>query len=161
VLIVMSVALLTGTLGLHAQSRTATTALVLQVRQEELLQVQTDQVALKIRLARGRTAQVWVANSCTSPMLESLTITQSGTYTVPLATIGATTSDSPGGIAYVCLLSSDGVLQDSVSIRAVAPEDSVGRKEVRQLTGVDGASAPTVAAPVLTTQAGTTTESNP
>jgi hypothetical protein len=122
VLIVMLAALLTGTLELHAQSRTATTALAVQIRQEELLQVQTDQVALKIRLARGRTARIWSDMACTSPSPGAIVITKSGIYTFPLSDIQPV-NKNPGDVAgAICLESSDGALHDSIPLNQSAPE---------------------------------------
>src|SRR5208282_5200084 len=56
------IVLLTGEIPLCAQTRTATASLTVQVRPEELLQVQNGSVALKVRLASGATARLWAAN---------------------------------------------------------------------------------------------------
>jgi hypothetical protein len=137
-LIVLSTVLLTCALPLRAQSRIASTTLVLQVGQEDLLQLQSGNVALKIRLAAGRTARLWVASSCTSPSPESYLIAKSGTYSIPFNALEPVSSEPPSGAAYVCLLSSDGVLNDSLAVG------------INAMTGQ-----------VVTTQAGTTTVSKP
>lgn len=116
-LILMLLALLTSTLELHAQSRTATSALVLQVRQEEFLQLQTDQAALKIRLAGGRMARIWSDTACTSPSVGAIVITKSGTYNFPLSDIQATNKNSGDAAGAICLESSDGVLHDSIPLK--------------------------------------------
>lgn len=120
-LIVMAIVSLTCALQLHAQSRIAAATLVLQVVQEDLLQLQSGNVALKIRLDGGKTARLWVANSCTSPSPESYLIAKSGTYSIPFDALRPASSEPPSGAAYVCLLSSDGVLNDSLAVGIIPP----------------------------------------
>jgi len=155
------IALLTGALQLYAQSRTATTSLVLQVRPEELLQDQNGSVGLKIRLARGTTARLWPANSCTSPSPESQVITQSGIYSIPFNTLRPAISDPNSSTSRVCLLSSDGMLSDSLPVVMTAPGNSTGEQGSPHLTAPGAVSVDVPAGWAVTTRAGTTTLSNP
>jgi len=116
-----AIVLLTGAIQLYAQSRSATTSLVLQVLPEELVQVQNGSVVLKIRLARGATASLWEATSCTSPSPDSQVIIASGTYTIPLNTLTPTSSNPTSSTMQVCLASSDGVLNDPGLSRSRRP----------------------------------------
>jgi len=146
---------------LYAQSRTATVSLVLQVHAEELLQNQNGSVLLKIRLARGTSARLWAADSCASPSPESQIVTQSGIYSIPLNILRPTISDPNNSASHVCLLSSDGLLRDSLPVAMMAPGSSRAEQASPHLATPGGSS---VVAPVgwtVTTQAGTTTWANP
>ena len=93
---------------LHAQSKTGTTSLLLTVGQQEQLQFQGENVILKIRLASGVTARLWGDAACATPIRKAIVLTKSGTYTISL-------DDVPqNNKGYVCLLTSDGILRDSV-----------------------------------------------
>ena len=108
---------LTNAPALRAQkSRVATTALVLHVVPEEQMEVQSDATALKIRLASGSTAQIWAGSSCGAPAPQARIITKSGTYSIPLNTIGVTHSHTASDGVSICLLSSDGLLRDYVTV---------------------------------------------
>jgi hypothetical protein len=155
------IVLLTGVIQLYAQSRTATASLVLQVRPEELLQDQNGSVVLKIRLARGTTARLWAANSCTSPSPESQVITMSGIYSIPLNALRPVISDPNSSASHVCLLSSDGVLNDSLPVVMMAPGNSTRGQGPPHLTAPSGVSVDMLAGWAVATQAGTTTWSNP
>ena len=91
--LIVLIVLLTGVPELYAEGRTATTSLALQVRPEELLQDQNGSVVLKIRLARGTTAGLWAANSCTSPSPQSHVITMSGIYSIPYSALTPVSSN--------------------------------------------------------------------
>jgi hypothetical protein len=157
-----AVFLLAAGTHVHAQSRMATpSSLGLLVRPEVLLQDQNGSIVLKIRLARGTTARLWAANSCTSFSLPSQVILASGTYTIPLNTLTPVSSKPVAVSSRVCLVSSDGVLNDSLPVEFL--ETGYG-------TSVQGAkplisrSADTVNVPdgwAVTTREGMTTWSNP
>jgi hypothetical protein len=115
--LVVVIVFLAGTSPLYAQGRTATASLELQVRPEELLQDQDGSVVLKIRLARGTTARLWAANSCTSPSPQSHVITMSGTYSIPYSALAPVSSNLSPGTMQVCLVSSDGMLNDSLPVK--------------------------------------------
>jgi hypothetical protein len=147
------VVLLTGTAQLHAQRRTATASLTLQVRPEELLQAQADGVVLKIRLGRGSSARLWAANACTLPSPQSYVIAKSGIHDIPYNALAPVTSGPRGSSQRVCLVSSDGVLSDSLPVEILATGHSAG---------MQGPTSPDVSAGVETTaQAGTPSFSNP
>ena len=86
------------------------------MRPEVLLQNQNGAVLVKIRLARGTTARLWAANTCTSPSPESHFIAQSGIYTIPHSALTPVSSNPISGATQVCLASSDGVLNDSLPV---------------------------------------------
>ena len=152
---------MTGEIPLYAQARTAAASLTVQVRPEEMLQVQNGSVALKVRLASGATARLWAANSCTSPSPESQVIITSGIYTIPLNTLTPVGSHPGPSAGQVCLMSSDGVLNDS------RPVDVLGTGAGAAVHGATSQIAPSgvsVDVPdgwAMTTRAGTTTWSNP
>jgi hypothetical protein len=154
------IVLLTGALQ-HAQSRTATASLVLQVRPEELLQDQNGSVILKIRLARGTTARLWAANSCTSPSPESQVITKSGIYSIPFNTLRPAISDPNSSASHVCLLSSDGMLSDSLPVVVIAPGNITREQGPPNLTTPSGVSVDVPAGWAVNIQVGTSTWSNP
>ena len=153
--------LLTGGIQLYAQARMASTSLVLQVRPEELLEDKNGTLVLKIRLARGTTARLWMANSCTSPSPESQVITNSGNYNMPLNALRPVSSDSNSSASHVCLVSSDGVLNDSLPVVMIAPINSIGGQAPPHVITQGGASVAMPAGWVVTTRADTTTWSNP
>jgi hypothetical protein len=118
----LSVGLLRVASPLHAQGRTVTTTLILQVAEAGLLEQQNDNVIVKLRLTPGVAVSLWGDRSCTAPSFESYIITASGTYTIPLNQIKQgqkTEGDDEGSI---CLQSSDGVLHRSLPVigRALA-----------------------------------------
>ena len=157
----VAIVFLTGAIQLHAQSRTATTSLELQVLPEELLQVQNGSVALKIRLARGTTARLWEATSCASPSPDSQVIIASGTYTIPLNTLTPVSSNPISSTMQICLASSDGVLNDTRVVEISATGNgSAAPGQTPQLVP-NGVSVDVPDGWVTTTQAGTTTWSNP
>jgi hypothetical protein len=153
--------LLTGVPQLYAQGRTATASLVLRVRPEELLQEQNGSVLLKIRLARGTTARLWAANSCTSPSPESQVIIFSGNYTIPLNTLTPVSSDLAPGATHVCLMSSDGVLNDSVPVVILGTGNGATVQGATPQLAPSGLSIDVPDGWAVTTRAGTTTWSNP
>lgn len=155
------IVLLTGQIQLYAQSRTATTSLVLQVRPEVLLQGQNGNVILKIRLARGTMARLWAANSCSSPSADSQVITTSGIFSIPLKTLEPVISNPDSGTSHVCLLSSDGALNDSLPVVMITPVNSLGMQASQHLTTQGGVSVDLPVGWVVTTRAATTTWSNP
>lgn len=155
------IVLLTGVPQLYAQSRTAAASLVVQVRPEELLQVQDGSVVLKVRLARGTTARLWAAKSCTSPPLESQVIIASGNYTIPLNTLIPVSSDHSPNARQVCLTSSDGVLNDSRPVEILGTGTGAAVQGSTPLIAPSGAWFDVPDGWAVTTRAGTTTWSNP
>jgi hypothetical protein len=153
--------LLTGVPQLYAQGRAATTSLVLQVRPEELLQEQNGSVVLKIRLARGTTARLWAANACTSPSQETHVITQSGIYSIPLSAFAPVSSNPSPGRTRVCLVSTDGALDDSLPVELLGTGNGATDQRAAPLIAPSGVSFDVPAGWVRTTRAGTTTWSNP
>ena len=109
--------LLSSVPQLYAQRGMVTDSLVLRVRPEVLLQDQNGTVLVKIRLARGTTARLWAANSCTSPSPESHFIALSGVYTIPQSALTPVSGNPISGATRVCLASSDGVLYDSLPVQ--------------------------------------------
>ena len=153
--------LLTGLPQIFAQGRTATVSLVLQVHAEEVLQNQNGSILLKIRLARGTSVRLWAADSCASPSPEAQIVTLSGIYNIPLNLMRPASSDPNSSASRVCLLSSDGMLRDSLSVAMLGPGNSMAEQVSPHLKTPAGAA---VLAPVgwtMTTQAGTTTLANP
>jgi hypothetical protein len=153
--------LLTGEIHLYAQSRTATASLILQVRPEELLQEQNGGVVLKIRLARGTTARLWAANSCTSPSPQSHVLTISGIYNIPLSAFTPVSDNPTPSTTQVCLLSSDGVLHDSLPVEILGTGNGAAVEGATPLLAPSDASVDLPDGWVVTTRAGTTTWSNP
>jgi hypothetical protein len=159
--IIIFLTLLTGEIQFYAQGRTATASLVLHVQPEELLQARNGSVVLKIRLARGTTARLWAASSCASPSAESQVIMASGTYTIPNNTLTPVRSSSAPGTMQVCLLSSDGVLHDSIAVEILGAGNAAAAEGATQAIAPNGVSVAVPDGWVVTTQAGTTTWSNP
>jgi hypothetical protein len=114
--LIVVISLLTGVTQLYAQGRMATASLILQVRPEELLKVMNGNVMLKIRLARGTTARLWGANSCTSPSPDAQVVTMSGTYSFPWSALTPVSSNLSPSTMQVCLVSSDGMIYDSLPV---------------------------------------------
>jgi hypothetical protein len=95
----------------------ATTMLMVHVVPEERIEVQAYAVSLRIRLAAGTTARLWADTSCGAAPLQSGIITSSGAYSILLEALGVTYSPRASEGVSICLLSSDGLLRDSVAIR--------------------------------------------
>jgi hypothetical protein len=148
-----------STAWLRAQTtKAATTTLTLRVVPEERMEVQGNAVSLKIRLAPGATARLWAGTSCGAAPPPALVITRSGAYSIQPTAFGVTYSPTAGQAVGICLLSSDGLLHDSVVIS--------GATLSAQPPG--GAEASNLAAHplppnglVTTTSAGVTTASSP
>lgn len=100
----------------HAASATAASRVMVVVREQQALEQQGSDMLLKVRLSPGVSAMVWVDASCDSPNENATTITQSGSYLLPIANL-----QSPGiqgrGNTYSCIASSDGRLNAAVPIR--------------------------------------------
>jgi hypothetical protein len=156
-----AVAFLSGTIQLDGQSRTATASLILQVRPEESLQAQYGGVLLKIRLARGTTAQLWAADACTAPPAQPYVIATSGVYSIPFSALIPVSNEGSQTTTQVCLVSSDGLLHDSLSVEIFGRGDSLAVQELTPPTAPGGVSAAVPLGIVVTAQAGTTTWSNP
>jgi hypothetical protein len=107
---------------LHAQSRTATTTLIVRVAEAGLLEQQNDNVIVKLRLAPGVAVSLWGDKSCAAPADESYVITASGTYTIPLNQLKQMQKAEGDDKGSICLQSSDGVLRRSLPVigRALA-----------------------------------------
>ena len=85
--------------------------LVLQVRPEAaLLPVGDNAVRLKIRLAPGAQATLWASDSCEAPLPNGFVVSRAGAYLIPLSAIENT------GSRNICLASSDGALNSSISL---------------------------------------------
>jgi hypothetical protein len=156
-----TVALLGGTIRLHAQGGTATTSLILEVRPEELLQVQSGGVLLKIRLARGATAQLWTADACTSPSSQPYVIAASGIYSIPFSTLRALNSDGSRPSTQVCLVSSDNLLRDSLPVGISGAGDSSAVRGLAPLSASGSVSAAVPLGALVVTRAGSITWSSP
>jgi hypothetical protein len=89
-----------------------TTTLIVSVNEQVLFVEQYPNVFLEIRLPHGVTAQLWADNTCGSPKNNAMTISTSGTYTIPEQNIKG------HGEKFACLLSSDGKINLSISLRA-------------------------------------------
>lgn len=139
---------------LQAQgSRTESAALVLHVVPEDHMEVQSDAIVLKIRLARGASARLWAADSCSSPSAESHVVSKSGTYNIPYAVLRMVATIPTDGSDRVCLESSDGTLRDSVPIGFRLTNDGA-EVQAPQLVNVSGVWGTSI-------QKGTITVSNP
>lgn len=95
--------------SLYGQSRTGTATLLVTVREQEQLQLQGENVILKIRLASGVTARLWGSRACGMPIQQAMVFTKSGTYILLQENIP---HDEEGDL---CLLSSDRTLRDAVA----------------------------------------------
>jgi len=92
--------------GLAQSSHTTSGLLTIEVRSEAVLAWQDAvSVLVKVRLAPRKNASVWAEDSCGAPPVNSQVIPASGTYAIPLGSIGGP------GKANVCLLSNDGGLR--------------------------------------------------
>jgi len=112
----LSLGLLRVAFLLHAQGRTVTTTLVLQVAEAGLLERQNDNVIITLRLKPGVAASLWGDKSCTVPGDESYIITASGTYVIPLNQIRQVPKAAGGDEGSICLQSSDAVLRRSLQV---------------------------------------------
>jgi len=112
----LSVGLLRVTFLLHAQGRTVTTTLILQVAEAGLLERQNDNVIIKLRLTPGVAVSLWRDKSCTAPADESYIFTASGTYIIPLNQIKQVQKAVGEDEGSICLQSSDGVLRRSLRV---------------------------------------------
>jgi hypothetical protein len=114
----LSVGLLITAFLLHAQTRTVTTTLILQVAEVGQLERQNDNVIVKLRLTPGVAASLWSDKACATPTAESHIITASGIYAIPLSQIMQAHTAAGEEEAFVCLQSSDGVLRHSLAVSA-------------------------------------------
>jgi hypothetical protein len=159
--LIVVIVLLTGVPRLYAQGRTATTSLALQVRPEELLQDQNRSVVLKIRLARGTTARFWAANSCASPSPQWHVIAMSGTYSIPYSALTPVSSSPSPSTMQVCLVSSDGMLNDSLPVGILGTGNGAAMQGSTPLIAPSGISVEVPAGWMVTARSGITTWSNP
>ena len=118
--IVGTLAILAIYAGLAVSAYTApqkqkTETLTLSVSPQIVLVQQGDNVILTIRLPHGVTAQIWADNSCGSPKNNAMTFTSSGSFTIPIQSIKG------HGERFACVLSSDGLLRTSISLRDASP----------------------------------------
>lgn len=144
----------------YAQGRRGSTSLMLQVRPEALLRQLNGSLFVKIRLARGASANIWVANACTSPVPQSAVITASGIYTIPDGSVIPSSTTAGSGATQVCLASSDGVLHDSLAVQV---SGSAMGNSAAGTTAVASMRVPSDAAPAwaVSTEGRTTTWSKP
>lgn len=98
-----------ATVAFGASARVTNRVIVVIQEQQALVQQGSDML-LKVRLAPGVSARVWVDVSCDTPNEGARIITQSGSYVLPIA------SSQDGGNSY-CMVSSDGQLRAAVPIR--------------------------------------------
>lgn len=124
-LITIGVALLASAIPLCAANAIGTAVLVVRVAEAEQLQLQGENALLRIRLASGVTANLWADEFCGDPGQQGMVITKSGIYTLPLNNL------LPGKKISVCLVSSDGILRESV----VGPAVSASPPGTRQNAG--------------------------
>jgi len=115
-IVLLSVGLLRVTSLLHAQGRTVTTTLIVQVAEAGLFEQQNDNLIVKLRLTPGVAVTLWGDKSCTVPAFESYIITASGTYTIPLNQIRQGQKAAGDDEGSICLQSSDGVLRRSLPV---------------------------------------------
>ncbi len=155
--LIFGIVLLAGLPRLYAQGRMATSSLVLQVRPEALLQDRNGSIVVKVRLARGTTARLWMANSCTPASRESHIITFSGIYTIPHGALTPVSNNPSGGATQVCLASSDGVLNDSLQVEILEAANGTPVQGATPLIAPSGISIDVPAGMTVTTQAGTAT----
>lgn len=146
---------------LHAQSRTASSAVVLQVRPEERLEEQLGRVILRIRIARGTTARIWAANSCAASSFESQVITQSGNYSFPLSALTGESSHPGADALQVCLTSSDGALSDSLPVEPWGSEEYPGVQGTASLAAPGGMAVDAPDGRAVITPSGIKTWANP
>jgi len=109
----LSVGLLRATFLLHAQGRTVTTTLIVQVAEAGVVERQDDNVVVKLRLTPGVAVSLWRDKSCTAPANESYIFTASGTFMIPLNQIKQVQKAVGEDEGTICLQSSDGVLRRS------------------------------------------------
>ena len=95
--------------GLIAADAISVTLLIRVPPEAALTMAGTEAVNVKIRLPPKSEARVWIGESCSASAGESSSITQSGTFVIPLSSL-------PGTGHLVCLAdASDGILR-SVSL---------------------------------------------
>lgn len=99
-------ALLALALGATAAQRD-TSVLTVNIRPAVAMTTDGASVAIKIRLAPESTARVWRGEECATIPASGYAITYSGTFSVPIESIG-------GRGSRVCLSSTDGMLASSV-----------------------------------------------
>ena len=151
--------LMFGTSLVNCQGQATSASLVLQVQAEALLRAGNGNIALKIRLDRGATANLWAGDACGVPPAESRLITISGSYIMPLATLQRpTVANSSSHL--VCLLSSDGILRESLPVDSlISPGGGAGLAAPATFPSVGSMGATTRG--VTTVESGVTTLSNP
>jgi len=159
--LIVLIVLLTAVPQLYAQRRTATSSQALQVRPEELLQDRNGSVALKIRLARGTTAGLWVANSCASPSPQSHVITMSGIYSILYSALTPVSSNPSPSTMQVCLVSSDGMLNVSLPVVILGTGNGAAMQGSTPVIAPSGVLVEVPAGWMVTAQSGRTTRSNP
>jgi len=103
--------LLTLGTAAYAARASATSSVMVVVREQHELVQQGSNLLLKVRLSRGVSARVWVDAGCDSPNENAVTITQSGSYVLSIAGIQGR------GNSYSCMVSSDGQLSAAVPLR--------------------------------------------
>ncbi len=87
-----------------------TSLLMVRVGEESQLQVSGNRLVLKMRLSPGVEARLWGDKACDIPTDEAIIIQNSGTYVIGLKDILL------GNETYLCLLSSDGNLRNSLAV---------------------------------------------
>ena len=97
-----------------AQRKTASGLIMVQFRPEASISLQGGTVAVKIRLAEGTQARLWVSDACLAPPEGSYGIAESGEYAIALSTL-------PGAGGKACLLTTDAELRVSVALPVAVP----------------------------------------
>ena len=108
-LVLLVIAPLSVLAGLYASGSNGQSGISLTIGEQQELIVTGDNLILKIRLNAGVTAKLWGDKTCAAPIQKAMTITGSGNYTFPLVDVPHQDR------VYVCLLSSDSKLNDSVA----------------------------------------------
>jgi hypothetical protein len=95
----------------HAAMASATSSVMVVVREQHELVQRGSDMLLKVRLSPGVKASVWVDTRCDLPSENAVTITQSGSYVLPITGI------RDRGDFYSCMVSSDGRLSAAVPLQ--------------------------------------------
>ena len=114
-------AFLTGAPLLHAQAKAVASSLAVQVKEESAVEIRNGAAILKIRLNPGVTASLWGDQVCTLPNSGEHIIASSGTFTFSLNDIKQAENAKGDEESFICLRSSDGLLQHSVPIKLGPP----------------------------------------
>jgi hypothetical protein len=116
--------LILGSAGLLSADTTSVISVRVTIGEEARIQVWDDSVNLKIRLASGVTARLWLGEVYGLPPATAKMIERSGVFEVSFKDL------SPSDGSRVCFQSSDSVLRDSLPVQnlmTISSEVSPGR----------------------------------